>query len=79
MVTAAKNREVYQQGHGKFGVFDAEAMIMLRFGQLSADECFVGAAAAGEGVRITNHSRWEPLVVLKHFGSNHPDMPREVA
>ena len=64
------------QGHGKFGRFDAEAAIMLRFGQLSADEYFVGEPAARAGVTITNHSRWEPLVILKHFGPNHPDMPK---
>ena len=65
------------QGHGAFGVYDAEAAIMLRYGQLSADEYFVSEAAAREGVTITNRSRWEPLVILKHFGPNHPDMPRE--
>ena len=64
------------QGHGKFGVYDAEAAIMLRFGQLSADEYFVSEAAARQGVKIANHSRWEPMVILKHFGPNHPDMPR---
>jgi hypothetical protein len=66
------------QGHGKFGVYDAEAAILLRFGQTSADEYFVGEAAAREGVTITNHSRWEPMVILRHFGSNHPDMPKSV-
>jgi hypothetical protein len=65
------------QGHGKFGVYDAEAAIMLRFGQLSADEYFVSEAAARQGVTVANHSRWEPMVILKHFGPNHPDMPRE--
>ncbi len=64
------------QGHGRFGGFDAEAAIMLRFGQLSADEYFVGEPAARAGVTITNHSRWEPMVILKHFGPNHPEMPQ---
>mgnify|MGYP000982940884 CR=1 FL=1 len=64
------------QGHGKFGVHDAEAAVMLRFGQMSADEFFVSEEAAREGVTITNLSRWEPMVILKHFGPNHPDMPR---
>lgn len=63
------------QGHGKFGVYDAEAAIMLRFGQWSADEFFVSEAAADKGVTITNHSRHEPIVILKHFGPNHPEMP----
>lgn len=63
------------QGHGKVGVHDAEAAIMLRYGQLSADEYFVGVNAAREGVTITNRSPCEPLVMLKHFGPNHPSMP----
>jgi hypothetical protein len=66
------------QGHGTFGVYEAEAAIMLRYGQLSADEYFVSENAAKEGVTITNHSRWEPMVILKHFGPNHPDMPKTV-
>ncbi len=66
------------QGHGKFGAHDAEAAIMLRFGRMSADEYFVSEGAAKEGVFITNHSRCEPMVILKHFGPNHPDMPKAV-
>ena len=63
------------QGHGTFGTFTAEAAIMLRYGQLSADEYFVSEDAARAGVKVTNASQWEPLVVLKHFAPNHPDMP----
>jgi len=63
------------QGHGHFGVYDAEAAIMLRFGQMSADEYFVSEYAANIGVTIANHSKQEPMVILKHFGPNHPDMP----
>lgn len=66
------------QGHGTFGVFDAESSGMLRFGQLSADEYFVSERAARNGVTIVNRSRCEPMVVLKHFGPNHPDMPKTV-
>ncbi len=66
------------QGHGKFGVYDAEAAIMLRFGQPSCDEYFVSENAAREGVVITNNSKFEPMVILKHFGPNNPDMPKEV-
>jgi hypothetical protein len=66
------------QGHGKVGAYDAEAAIMLRYGQLSADEYFVSEAAARQGVTIANHSQWEPLVMLKHFGPNHPGMPQAV-
>ncbi|MTI60494.1 MAG: hypothetical protein FH762_11075 [Firmicutes bacterium] len=65
------------QGHGKFGVYDAEAAIMLRYGQISADEYFVSERKAKDGITITNDSSYEPLVILKHFGPNHPDMPKE--
>lgn len=66
------------QGYGKFGNYLAEAAIMLRFGQLSADEYFVSEKAAKAGVCITNYSKCEPMVILKHFGPNHPDMPKTV-
>lgn len=66
------------QGHGKFGVHDAEAAYMLRFGQMSADEYFVSEKAAKKGVVIINESKCEPLVMLKHFANNNPDMPKEV-
>jgi hypothetical protein len=66
------------QGHGQFGVHEAEAAILLRFGQLSADEYFVSEQAAREGITIANRSRWEPMVILKHFPATHPDMPQSV-
>lgn len=64
------------QGHGKFGVYDAETAVMLRFGQASADEYFVSEDAARNGVAITNNSRFEPMVMLKHFGPNNADVPK---
>lgn len=66
------------QGYGRFGVYDAEAANMLRFGQMSGDEYFVSEQAAKDGVVITNKSMWEPMAILKHFGPNHPDMPKTV-
>lgn len=66
------------QGHGRFGVYDAEAATMLRYGQMSADEYFVSEGAARKGVIVSNESKFEPLVMLKHFGPNHPDMPASV-
>lgn len=66
------------QGHGKLGVYDAEAAIMLRHGQASADEYFVSENAAKEGIKITNNSKFEPMVMLKHFGPNNPDMPKTI-
>jgi len=62
---------VFVQGHGKFGVFDAETPTMIRFGQRTADEYFVSEQAARNGVTISNPSQFEPIVVLKHFADNH--------
>ncbi len=56
------------QGHGAFGPFGCESPTFLRYGELSADEFFVSAAAAKKGVTVRNDSRYEPLVILKHFG-----------
>ncbi len=69
---------IFVQGHGKFGVFDAETATMLRFGQQSADEYFVSEQAAKAGITIENHSKFEPIVILKHFGPNNPEMPKTV-
>ncbi|MCR4907815.1 MAG: hypothetical protein K5985_03225 [Lachnospiraceae bacterium] len=63
------------QGRGKFGVFDAESPTLLRFGQQSTDEFFVSEQAATRGVTVTNTSKVEPLVMLKHFGPNCPGVP----
>ena len=67
---------ILTQGHGTLGVHECETPTLLRFGQLSQDEFYVTETAAKNGVRIRNTSRVEPLVMLKHFGPNHPDMPR---
>ena len=68
---------IFVQGHGKFGVYDAEAATLLHFGQQSTDEFFVSDRAAKKGVVITNLSKVEPLVVLKHFGPNCPGVPQK--
>ena len=52
---------------------------VLRYGQMTADEFFVSEPAAKAGVKIENRSRREPLVILKHFGPNHPEMPKAAA
>jgi hypothetical protein len=65
------------QGHGEIGPHQAEAPGLLRYGQESADEFFVSEGAAQAGVTIRNGSRWEPLVLLKHFGPNNPGAPQE--
>jgi hypothetical protein len=66
------------QGRGTLGKFICEAPTLLRFGAQSADEFFVSEPAARKGVTIINHSPVEALVMLKHFGPNHPDMPKTV-
>lgn len=69
---------IFVQGHGRFGVFEAETATMLRFGQQSGDEYFVSEKAAKEGIVIENHSKYEPIVILKHFGPNNPEEPKSV-
>jgi len=65
---------IMMQGHGKMGVWDVETPALIRFGQLTHDEFFVSEKAATEGVIITNTSKSDPLVMLKHFGTNNPDL-----
>lgn len=58
------------QGMGTLGDYKCAAAGLLRYGQLSQDEYFVGIQAAQAGVQICNHSQYEPLVMLKHFPAN---------
>ncbi|MDR1532410.1 MAG: hypothetical protein LBS62_09565 [Clostridiales bacterium] len=59
------------QGFGEFGVYRAEAVAMMRFGDLTKDEYFVSKDAARRGVRAANHSLTEPMVILQHFGPDN--------
>jgi len=63
------------QGHGTMGVWPIETPTLIRFGQLTHDEYFVSDAAAGAGVSITNPSKSDPIVMLKHFGPS-PEAPK---
>jgi hypothetical protein len=63
------------QGHGRLGAWPIESPALIRFGQLTHDEYFVGEAAARAGVKIVNESASDPLVMLKHFGPENPDLP----
>jgi hypothetical protein len=65
---------IMMQGHGKMGVWDIETPALIRFGQDTHDEYFVTEAAALEGVTITNTSKTDPIVMLKHFGPGNPDL-----
>ncbi len=58
------------QGRGRFGCWDIETPTLIRYGELTNDEFFVTAEAAADGVKITNTSKTEPLVMLKHFAEN---------
>ena len=61
------------QGNGTFGPHRVAAPTMIRFGDMTQDELFVTAAAAGAGIRIENPSASDPLVILKHFGPGNAD------
>jgi hypothetical protein len=65
---------IMMQGHGTMGVWDIETPSLIRYGQLTHDEYFVSEQAARSGVRITNHSKTDPIVMLKHFGPDNPDL-----
>ena len=67
---------VVVQGYGRIGQHACAAATMLRFGQKSEDEFFVSCPAAKKGVTITNTSKYEPLVLLKHYPA--PEAQQEV-
>lgn len=62
------------QGHGTLNQWKIESPTLIRYGELTNDEFFVSEAAAKEGVVVSNQSETEPLVMLKHFGPNNPDL-----
>lgn len=71
---AAAYGMIMMQGHGKMGIWDIETPALIRFGQLTYDEFFVSEQAARNGIRITNSSQSDPIVMLKHFGPENPDL-----
>jgi hypothetical protein len=64
------------QGYGEFGKHQIETPALIRYGQMTRDELFVTAGAARNGVTITNRSKTENLVFLKHFGPCNPQAPK---
>ncbi len=72
---AAAYGTILTQGVGTFGKHDIETPSLIRYGQMTQDELFVTAEAAANGVAITNRSKTEDLVMLKHFGPGNPDAP----
>jgi len=71
---AAAYGMIMMQGHGTMGVWDIETPTMIRYGQLTHDEFFVSESAARQGVKIVNPSKTDPIVMLKHFGPENPDL-----
>jgi hypothetical protein len=65
---------IMMQGHGKMGVWDIETPSLIRYGQLTHDEFFVSEKTAMEGVKVVNVSKTDPIVMLKHFGPDNPDL-----
>jgi hypothetical protein len=65
---------IMMQGHGTMGVWHIETPALIRYGQITNDEFFVSEDAAKEGVKITNQSSTDPIVMLKHFGPGNPDL-----
>jgi hypothetical protein len=65
---------ITMQGHGKFGEWDIETPALIRYGQLTYDEFFVTEEAAKKGIKITNPSKTDPIVLLKHIGPGNPDL-----
>jgi hypothetical protein len=70
---AAAYGVIVTQGIGSIGPVEVETPSLIRFGQMTMDEVFVTAGTAKEGLKITNRSDTEPLVMLKHFGPGNPD------
>ena len=71
---AAAYGMIMMQGHGRMGAWDIETPSLIRFGELTSDEFFVSETAAKIGVKIVNNSKTEPIVMLKHFGPENPDL-----
>ena len=58
------------QGGGTFGEYKLETPALIRYGQITNDEFFVTYEAAKSGVRVTNKSDSENIVILKHYAVN---------
>ncbi|MCL4638632.1 MULTISPECIES: hypothetical protein [Olivibacter] len=67
---------IMMQGRGKLGVWEVETPALIRYNQLTNDEFFVSEKAAVNGVTISNYSRVDPMVLLKHFGPANPDLDK---
>jgi len=68
---------ITMQGYGTANGNVVESPALIRYGQLTHDEYFVSIKTAKEGVKITNNSPTDPLVLLKHFGPRNPEKPKQ--
>jgi hypothetical protein len=63
------------QGCGRIGEHALQTPAMIRFGELTEDEYFVGDEAARRGVTFQNSGE-EPLVTLRYYGPDtNPNAP----
>ena len=65
---------IVTQGRGSIGKLETETPTLIRYGQMTKDEMFVSADAAKNGVKVTNASDTENLVMLKHFGPGNTSL-----
>ena len=65
---------IMMQGYGKLNDWTIETPALIRYGKLTFDEYFVSEEAAQRGVWVENHSQTDPIVMLKHFGPDNPDL-----
>jgi hypothetical protein len=64
------------QGQGKANNLTLDCPKMIGFQELTNDEFFITETAARAGVRYTNTSTTEPLVMLRYFGPEvNPEAP----
>lgn len=64
------------QGLGKINGQPLNSPKLIRFVELTEDECFCTETAAQAGVTFENLSETEPMVVLRYFGPEvNPDAP----
>lgn len=65
------------QGSGRIGSLELQTPVMIHFGEETADEFFITAEAAANGVVVEN-TGYEPLVSLRYFGPEvHTNIPRQ--
>ena len=64
------------QGSGSINGLALNSPTLIRFHELTEDECFVTEEGARRGVTYENRSETEPLVVLRYFGPEaNPEAP----